>query len=240
MGVDRFAGGVLDVAEAAQGCAVRVLGVEHLDRLVELQQTWKGEYLRAVSEEEFLSLLTGDGLVLGASASDRLVAFAAAWFPGPDPHNYGRQYGLPEAELPRAAHFRAAVVHPDYRGHHLLQLLLEQILDLVPAERIRYWFALAMPENTASCTSVFRLGMTVFHIGPGRDGRTRYWFGLDRHRRLELDSATRCTVPVARLEEQVRLLETGYRGCGLISEPGGHALILQKSLVQGAPTADRG
>lgn len=119
--------------------------------------------------------LEKDGFILLAEAPDKAAAgFFMAHFPGLSEKNLGRDAGLCEAELAKAAHMDSAAVLPAYRGHKLQARLVAAGERELAALGYRHLLCTVHPDNAYSLNNLTGLGYAV--------ARTQEKYGgLPRH-----------------------------------------------------------
>ena len=156
------------------------LGPRDRGAMLALQEVACGPLMHPLTPDEVDGMLGSGGCVLGGFLADRLMAFLAIQFPGRSADNLGRDYGLAEEDLDRAAHLTGVLVHPDLRGNRLHRTLVETAAgSLLSPARHRYWFATVRPENVPSVRGMQSVGMRVFACHPKHDGHDRFLFVRD-------------------------------------------------------------
>lgn len=201
---------------------VHVLSLSDLPELLSLQETViqalaEPEHYQSLSIEEFTKLLTDQTLV-GAIYEGRLIAFRAMLIPPIDEEHLGRDIGCPEDLLERVLYQEVTNVHPDFRGYglqtHLGKLLMAQFeID----DRFDVVCATVAPFNIPSMKDKFRLGLRIGALKEKYGGKLRYIFYKEFHRTWQPTSEA-MDVPMEDRVKQVALLQTGWRGTGLMKQ----------------------
>ena len=84
-------------------------------------------FLQPLTEEEFLYILRGKGMMIGAYYEDQLIAFRAMLEPEIDADHLGIDAGIQDTRLEQVIYSEISNVDPDFRGNGL-QSLLGQLL----------------------------------------------------------------------------------------------------------------
>ncbi|WP_214817456.1 hypothetical protein [Exiguobacterium sp. s59] len=199
---------------------VHVLSLSDLPELLSLQETViqalaEPEHYQSLSIEEFTKLLTDQTLV-GAIHEGRLIAFRAMLIPPIDDEHLGRDIGRPDASLERVLYQEVTNVHPDFRGYglqtHLGKLLMAQCET---DDRFDVVCATVAPFNIPSMKDKFTLGLRIGALKEKYGGKLRYIFYKELHRTWQPTSEA-MDVPMENQMKQVELLQTGWRGTGLM------------------------
>lgn len=114
------------------------------------------------ADEAFLAeLINGKGFILAAQTQDGgIAAMFQACFPGPEEEHLGRDAGLSEHELPKAAHMDSVAVCPAYRGHKLQKKLLIEGEKEMAALGYRHLLCTTHPDNRYSLSNLLDFGYT--------------------------------------------------------------------------------
>ena len=197
---------------------IRHLTGENLKEILLLQRKvigalTTGSFLQPLSEEEFLTILNGKGLMIGAYFKDELIAFRAMLEPELDEEHLGKDAGLPESELPRVLYSEITNVNPEFRGNNLQVLLGEIIFGEVDKTRFRYICTTVAPFNIASLKDKFAHGLEIVSLKKKYGNMLRYILIKD----LSLVSTEASTsesryIPMADTEQQQQLLGNGWIG----------------------------
>lgn len=163
---------------------IRKMEEQDLSSVLELQEyviefLMDRTFLQPLSEEEFLFILRGNGLMIGAYDAAKLIAFRAMLEPEIDRDHLGWDAGLAESELSSVLYSEVSNVHPDYRGHSLQQILGTILMKEIDRSRHRYIVATVAPFNIPSLKDKFSLGMHIISLEKKYGGLNRYTFMKD-------------------------------------------------------------
>ncbi|WRP06286.1 GNAT family N-acetyltransferase [Rossellomorea aquimaris] len=204
---------------------VRVLGREHLRQILDLQETVVEELnekssLQPLSQEEFIYILEGNGLMIGAFTRSGLIAFRALLIPPIDDEHLGHDIGLAAEELPQVIYQEISVVHPVYRGNRLQQTLAYLIMDEMKNldQTFTYVACTVAPFNIPSMKDKFKQGMQIKALKHKYNQQLRYIFvkRLDGKGEREIYKVE--IVPIADVFKQQEILKAGWRGISLESD----------------------
>ncbi|KMY53361.1 benzoate transporter [Bacillus sp. FJAT-27231] len=159
------------------------LSMEHIDLILELQKVVietleNKDILQPLSYEEFQYILEGKGLMIGAFADKKLIAFRALLVPPLDEEHLGKDIGLTEEELPSVIYQEISNVHPDYRGNGLQKLLAQCIMKELETldQKYKYVCCTVAPFNIPSLKDKFAQGMEMAALKEKYGSRLRYVF----------------------------------------------------------------
>ncbi|MDA5559872.1 hypothetical protein PJK55_03925 [Exiguobacterium sp. MMG028] len=201
---------------------VRVLTLSDLPELLSIQEAViqalaEPEHYQSLSIEEFTKLLT-DQTLIGATAEGRLIAFRAMLIPPIDDEHLGRDIGWSEVSLERVLYQEVTNVHPDFRGYglqtHLGKLLMSQVES---DNRFDVVCATVAPFNIPSMKDKFTLGLRIGALKEKYGGKLRYIFYKELHRSWQPTSEV-VDVPMEERARQVKLLQDGWFGTGLMKQ----------------------
>ncbi|WP_214783502.1 hypothetical protein [Exiguobacterium sp. s183] len=201
---------------------VRVLTLSDLPELLLIQEAViqalaEPEHYQSLSIEEFTKLLT-DQTLIGATSEGRLIAFRAMLIPPIDDEHLGRDIGWPEDSLERVLYQEVTNVHPDFRGYglqtHLGKLLMSQVES---DNRFDVVCATVAPFNIPSMKDKFTLGLRIGALKEKYGGKLRYIFYKELHRSWQPTSEV-VDVPMEERARQVKLLQDGWFGTGLMKQ----------------------
>jgi len=200
---------------------VERLTKDHVEEVLELQQTVIDELttksvLEPLSKDEFLFMLNGKGLMIGAFFNKRLIAFRAMLEPEIDEEHLGKDAGLPESELPLVLYSEITNVHPEFRGNNLQVILGEILMNEVDINRFRYICTTVAPFNIASIKDKFAHGLKIVSLKIKYGDLLRYILMKDLLSPIEEDSSLESrSILMANTEEQQQLLQSGWIGTGI-------------------------
>lgn len=208
-----------------QTLTYETLSVAQLQSILSLQKTViealpDQRVLQPLSEEEFLFILNGNGLMIGLFDQGELIAFRALLAPPVDAADHlGKDFRLSGKELANVIYQEISVVHPDYRGQNLQKKMASFIMkELETAEHpYRYVCCTVAPFNIPSLKDKFAQGMKIVSMKAKYGGHLRYTFMKEIGQ-----TATRyshaISVPMADTERQQELLGQGMYGVGMALE----------------------
>ena len=197
------------------------LTVDHLDDILMLQQKvidtlTTGAFLQPLTLEEFLSVLQGKGMMIGAYYKEHLIAFRAMLEPEIDEEGHlGMDAGIPANELPTVIYSEISNVDPDFRGNNVQVLLGEIIMREIDTQKFRYVCTTVAPFNIASLKDKFAHGMEIVALKVKYGDLLRYILMKDLTKNLQEESTESCEILMADIEQQQRYLKDGWRGTGI-------------------------
>jgi hypothetical protein len=204
---------------------VSLLGREHLRQILDLQETVVEELndkssLQPLSQEEFIYILEGNGLMIGAFTGSGLIAFRALLIPPMDDEHLGLDIGLATEELSQVIYQEISIVHPVYRGNRLQQTLAHLIMDELKNldQTFTYVACTVAPFNIPSMKDKFKQGMQIAALKHKYDHQLRYIFVKRLDGKGEREVYNMEKVPMADVLKQQELLRAGWRGISLESE----------------------
>ena len=200
---------------------VERLTVDQVDEILELQQIvidalTSKSVLEPLSRDEFLFMLNGRGLMIGAYYKEELIAFRAMLEPELDEEHLGKDAGLPRSEWPLVLYSEITNVNPKFRGNNLQVLLGEILMDEVDKNRFRYVCATVAPFNIASLKDKFAHGLYIVSLKVKYGDLLRYVLMKDLSGSLKdsISDESRYIL-MANTEEQQQLLQNGWIGTGI-------------------------
>ncbi|MEK9196833.1 GNAT family N-acetyltransferase [Ureibacillus sp. 179-F W5.1 NHS] len=227
--MNRIYEGLLD----KQPFFVKVLDKSHLPKVLDLQEVVydalpNKDILQPLSEEEFLVMLEGSGLIIGAFVGETLIAFRAVVAPKIDEKHLGYDIGLvDESDLKRVLYQEISNVHPDYRGYGLQKTLAKVIMRQIDMNQYDYLAATVMPYNIASLKDKFAQGFYIVALKYIYGGKLRYVFALDlREEPIYEDEPV--TISMGDIETQQRLIQEGFIGVAMKSLENDWVVIYKK------------
>ncbi len=198
------------------------LTADHLADILTLQKkviaTLTTEsFLQPLSVEEFLFILKGRGLMIGAYDHERLIAFRAMLEPDLDEEHLGKDAGLHESEWPLVLYSEITIVDPDFRGNNLQVLLGEIIIQEIDEQKFRYICTTVAPFNIASLKDKFTHGLKIVALKAKYGNLLRYILMKDLLCQLEDNEASENhEILMGNTEEQQRYLHEGWKGTAII------------------------
>jgi len=177
----------------------------------------------------FAAHLAASGQILGLHKADgSLVAYAVLGLPtAASAYNFGRDLGLPTAELGRLAHLDGVAVAAAWRGLGLHRGLAERRIDMAAAAGRRHLASTIAPANLPSLRTCLGLGLRVVALRPMfAAGHQRLLLQRDLVGDPPLDRTRATAVPLADTQAVAARLDAGDRGFGWRQEATGPALLL--------------
>ncbi|MDN4495565.1 GNAT family N-acetyltransferase [Ureibacillus sp. BA0131] len=199
---------------------VRVLDSSYLSSLMALQEVVyedlpNKDTLQPLSEEEFLYILEGQGLIIGAFVADELIAFRAVLIPEIDAEHLGYAIGLVnESDLKRVLYQEISNVHPEFRGHGLQKILANIIMEQIDTTEFDYVAATVMPYNIASLKDKFSQGFYIASLKYAYGAKLRYVFVLDLHNQPRYKEE-KAIISMGDVGAQQKLLQEGFVGVSM-------------------------
>ncbi|MBP1966810.1 GNAT family N-acetyltransferase [Paenibacillus aceris] len=116
------------------------------------------------------------GEMYGVYQGDALVAYTVIAFPGFSASNLGREFGVPEAELPRVASLEGTIVHESVRGQGLQRRFHAWREQRAREKDMLYLYATVHPDNAVSRQNLEAAGLTLQFSRPMYGGLPRHCF----------------------------------------------------------------
>ncbi|BFT75109.1 hypothetical protein PAENIP36_65510 [Paenibacillus sp. P36] len=116
------------------------------------------------------------GEMYGAFQGDTLVAYTVIAFPGLSAGNLGREFGVPEAELPRVASLEGSIVHESVRGQGLQRRFHAWREQRAREKDMLYLYATVHPDNVISRQNLESAGLTLQFSRPMYGGLPRHCY----------------------------------------------------------------
>lgn len=203
-----------------QAYSVHVLDKSCLPEVLKLQEAVcealpNKDILQPLSEEEFLFILDGNGIMIGAFVEERLIAFRALLIPEIDEDHLGYHIGLEkESDLKRVLYQEISSVDPAYRGHGLQKTLAKVIMSQIDPATFDYICTTVMPYNIASLKDKFSQGFYIVALKYTYGEKLRYVFALDLRKEPQYEEET-ATISMGDVEGQQKLLQEGFVGVAM-------------------------
>lgn len=197
------------------------LVVDHLREILALQQKvlntlTTGAFLQPLTEGEFLSILKGKGMMVGAYHEGQLIAFRAMLEPDVDEEGHlGIDAGVSMDELSTVIYSEISNVDPDFRGNNLQVLLGQILMQEVDRQRFRYVCTTVAPFNIASLKDKFEHGMEIVALKVKYGDLLRYILVKDLTQTLQEKTIDSCEIPMADTVQQQRYLHDGWQGMAI-------------------------
>ncbi|MEK8126469.1 GNAT family N-acetyltransferase [Paenibacillus filicis] len=162
-----------------KGLKIRKLGHSEVAWIHELMQDVVSRLPQNVlfamdDQDYFHDLLEQNGEIYGAYNQEILVAYSVLASPGKAEGNLGREFGVPEAELPRVWVLDSTIVHESGRG-----LGLQRLFNDLREQRARqlgghYLYATVHPDNAASLRNLEHAQLVLQFTRPMYGGVLRH------------------------------------------------------------------
>ncbi len=165
---------------------VQELSINNLKEILSLQELVydaleNKEILQQLTKEEFLYILKGNGIILGAFVNQTLIGVRSLLIPSIDENHLGLHVGIREDELDKVIYQEISFIHPSYRGNKLQQLLAKLIMNTLKQRdsSYRYVCSTVAPSNIPSLKDKFNQRMEVWALKEIYGGKLRYIFLKD-------------------------------------------------------------
>ncbi|NYF25404.1 GNAT family N-acetyltransferase [Sporosarcina sp. JAI121] len=209
------------ILKNGQEITIIQLTVDQLDEILALQrkvvETLTTEsFLQPLTEGEFLYILNGKGIMIGAYYNERLIAFRAMLEPEIDEEHLGIDAGLPRNEWPLVLYSEISNVDPDFRGNKLQVLLGKVLMGAVDGEKFRYICTTVAPFNIASLKDKFAHGMQIVSLKMKYGDMLRYILMKDLKQSATGYEFTKSRhIAMEDTKEQQQYLLEGWIGTGI-------------------------
>ncbi|WP_029054291.1 GNAT family N-acetyltransferase [Sporosarcina ureae] len=170
------------------------------------------DFLQPLTEEEFVYILRGNGMMVGAFIDHRLIAFRAMLDPGEDEEHLGIDAGVLTNELSSVLYSEISGVDPDYRGHGLQTKLGKWLMEHVERDRYRYICTTVAPFNIPSLKDKFALGLRIKELKVKYGNKLRYILFKDLQEPSRGTTSEQQFVLMENTEQQQKLLKQGWIG----------------------------
>lgn len=184
--------------------------------------------LQPLTDEEFIYILEGNGLIVGVRSEGSLIAFRALLDPDEDPEHLGQDAGIPEEQWDSVLYSEITNVDPEFQGNGLQRQLGKIIMDAVDTDRYTYVCTTVAPFNIASLKDKFELGMHIAALTVKYGTLTRYVMVKSLVTEVMMTAEEPIEVAMGDTEEQQRLLKAGWVGTSIQSCEEGFTVIYRK------------
>lgn len=199
---------------------VRLLKTDDIEQVLTLQeiviQTLENKaILQPLTYNEFRYITDGNGILIGAFADQKLIAFRALLVPPVDEEGHlGLDIGIQKADLRDVIYQEISNVHPDYRGNRLQQKLAHLIMKELENQdqSFKYVCATVMPFNIPSLKDKLAQGMLIAALKEKYEGRLRYIFYKYLGDEAPQNWGQTKSLPMSDIKGQQELLQQGWRG----------------------------
>lgn len=172
------------------------------------------------SDEEFLRILAGDGVVLGVQDEKRIVCMRTVLFETHDDEVLMEDMKLLPDQMQRMAFVEYCIVHRDYRGNNL-QFLTYYFMEDLLWEDFDYLYTTVSPRNIFSLRNVMDCGFYAFHLKERYGGYMRYLLRKDLKHSPSVRMKRHMSALLHDYPVQQRIMEDGKVGYRLVRNMSG-------------------
>jgi len=175
--------------------------------------------------------VSNKGRIIGVSADSELIAFRALYFPDMDDHewNLGFDVGLQESELTDVANLQMVCVNPLYRGNQLgLKMNRHAIRFLKEETDYVHLFATVHPRNHWNVRILMKSGFVIRSLKEKYGGKLRYIVYQNLRTPFKIMSKAKVLVKHMDIDEQKKVLESGFLGIDLLESLQGFQVVFAK------------
>lgn len=221
-----------------QKVKIRKLSLHDLQSILTLQQfviqsLTDKNILSPLSSGEFQYILNGKGIILGAFLHEKLIAFRALLVPlVNDDEHLGLDVGLPKEALKSVIYQEISVVHQEYRGNRLQQILAALIMQELYKQKtnFRYICCTVAPFNIPSLKDKFNQGLEIASLKKKYDGQLRYIFVKDLQGDKHIDKQVTKIIDMGNITAQQEALAQGWRGYDMFEDEARYKVKYRKIL----------
>ncbi|MBD2869171.1 GNAT family N-acetyltransferase [Paenibacillus arenilitoris] len=127
-------------------------------------------------EAYFRDYLLANGEIYGVYLDGKLVAYTSLSFPKHSESNLGREFGVPEKELPKVACLEATVVHESVRGLGLQRRFHALRERRAIAYGAGWLYSTVHPDNASSIRNLEAAGFARRFTRPMYGGKPRHCY----------------------------------------------------------------
>lgn len=186
------------------------------------------DFLQPLTDEEFITILDGNGLLVGVRAEGELIAFRALLDPGEDPEHLGEDAGIPKEQWSSVLYSEITNVDPEFQGNGLQRQLGKIVMDEVDTDQYKYICTTVAPFNIASIKDKLELGMHIAALSVKYGTLTRYIMMKNLVTGVSVTDEDSIEVGMAETSEQQKLLKAGWIGTSIQSCGEGYTVIYRK------------
>ena len=211
---------------------VTELTTQHLQQIEDLQvEVYEAladkTILQPLSTEEFEYILNGQGMMIGAYAGEKLIAFRALLNPPIDEEHLGYDCGIPEIEFNRVLYQEISNVSPKYRGYGLQKTLSTVVMSNIYLEKYDYVCSTVKPFNIPSLKDKFSQDLVIKGLKIKYVDKLRYIFFKDLRRELPLLTEKQ-VINMGDTAAQQQLLKQGFLGTSMYEENNDWFVVYEK------------
>ncbi|MGM8211235.1 GNAT family N-acetyltransferase [Virgibacillus sp. W0430] len=205
--------------QSGQAYKIAYLSIDDLPKMLVLQEKViesieQKDSLQPLTVQEFTTIFSGKGFVIGVFIDEKLIALRAMLEPKIDEEHFGLDAGLPDEDLEKVIYQEISCVDPAYRGNRLQQMMGRIVMNELDRDRFRYVSATVAPFNIPSLKDKLALGLEIVALKEKYEGKLRYVFmkDLNLNKRLYKNEVY---IEMGKITEQKQLLQSGYLGVGI-------------------------
>lgn len=172
-------------------------------------------FLQPLTDEEFITILDGNGLLAGVRAEGNLIAFRALLDPGEDPEHLGEDAGIPKEQWNSVLYLEITNVDPEFQGNGLQRQLGRIMMNEVDTNHYNYICTTVAPFNIASIKDKFELGMHIAALSVKYGTLTRYIMMKNLVTEVSVTDDDSIEVEMAETTKQQKLLKAGWIGTAI-------------------------
>lgn len=211
---------------------VTELTTQHLQQIEDLQvEVYEAladkTILQPLSTEEFEYILNGQGMMIGAYAGEKLIAFRALLNPPIDEEHLGYDCGIPEFEFNRVLYQEISNVSPKYRGYGLQKTLATVVMSNIDVEKYDYVCSTVKPFNIPSLKDKFSQDLVIKGLKIKYVDKLRYIFFKDLRRERPLLTEKQ-VINMGDTAAQQQLLKQGFLGTSMHEENNDWFVVYEK------------
>ncbi|BBI34496.1 GNAT family N-acetyltransferase [Cohnella abietis] len=145
--------------------------------MVDVVSRLPSQDLFAMDDEQYLyTHIQEKGEIYGAYLNGELVAYSVLAFPGLSESNLGREFGVPEEELPYVASLDATIVHESARGLGLQRYFHRLREQRARENGYRHLYSTVHPQNLVSIKNLESEGFILQFTRPMYNGKSRHCY----------------------------------------------------------------
>ncbi|KIL49110.1 hypothetical protein [Jeotgalibacillus campisalis] len=188
------------------------------------------ETLQPLTKKEVTYILADGGIMIGAFVNANLIGLRALLYPGDDSENIGHDLELPYQERMKVVHQEISLVHPDYRGNHLQQILAKVLMQQLKysTDYFTHLCSTVSPLNVPSIKDKFSQGLMIVQMKEKHSGVPRYIFYKHLVNDFPVDSSSYIYIRLDKTNRHKQFLEKGYIGIWLEQTDFGHWIVFAR------------
>jgi hypothetical protein len=172
------------------------------------------------TDEEFLHILDGGGVVLGIHDGRRIVCMRTVLFETRDEEVLREDMKLLPDQIRRMAFIEYCVVHRDYRGNNL-QLLTYFFMEDLLWDDFDYFYTTVSPRNLYSLRNVLDCGFYAFQLKERYGGHMRYLLRKDVKHSPSIRTKRHVSAPLRDYRTQQIVMNENLVGYRLVRNTSG-------------------